>query len=161
MTRYLTFSERKKVLKLYEKGESMTDIVNLSGRGAATVQRIIAGTWRPKLIQNSKINVKEKDILLKVKAKRLKNLKKMKSTASNSVFDNSMSRRSSVSNNLSSSESSTNSRNTRFEKCQNSPTSPLSSQQSESNTFCGSFASVHDFIDFLCSEEVIAMCYGW
>ncbi|CAH8642794.1 unnamed protein product [Heterobilharzia americana] len=127
MTRYLTFSERKKVLKLYEKGESMTDI----------------------------------DILLKVKAKRLKNLKKMKSTASNSVFDNSMSRRSSVSNNLSSSESSTNSRNTRFEKCQNSPTSPLSSQQSESNTFCGSFASVHDFIDFLCSEEVIAMCYGW
>ncbi|KAK4476077.1 hypothetical protein MN116_001302 [Schistosoma mekongi] len=164
MGRYLTESERRNVLKLYEEGRNVEEIARYFGRGEATVRRIINGTWRPKRYQGdvSKRILEDKYFVLKVKANRLKNLKKLQSATLSSLCRGSLETRSPASSSIKSSNKSTDSSNTCPPKLRDiseyvdrvHPKELLLSSH-------GSPVSVHDFIKFLCSKETSSNCNSW
>ncbi|CAH8645528.1 unnamed protein product [Schistosoma bovis] len=161
--RYLTESERGNILKLYEEGENVEEIAKYFGRSEATVRRIIAGTWRPKRYSGdcSKGILEDKYLVLKVKANRLKNLKKLQPAKLDSC-DASVQSRSSASNSNRSSNKSTDISNIYPPKLRGIP-GHTNKVFSKEVLLCshGSVISVHDFIKFLCSKETSSSCEIW
>ncbi|CAH8664453.1 unnamed protein product [Schistosoma rodhaini] len=160
--RYLTESERGNVLKLYEEGENVEEIAKYFGRSEATVRRIIAGTWRPKRYSgdSSRRIMEDKYLVLKVKANRLKNLKKLQPAKLDSC-DSSVQSRSSTHNSNMSSNKSRDSPNS-YPKLREIP-GQIDKVFSKEVLLCshGSLVSVHDFIKFLCSKETSSSCEIW
>ncbi|KAH8864975.1 hypothetical protein KSF78_0003099 [Schistosoma japonicum] len=164
MGRYLTESERRSVLKLYEEGRNVEEIARYFGRGEATVRRIINGTWRPKRYQGdvSKRILEDKYFVLKVKANRLKNLKKMQSATLSSLCRSRLETRSPASNSIKSSDKSTDSSNICPSKLRDisEHVDKVHPKELLLNSH-GSLVSVHDFIKFLCSKETSSSCNSW
>ncbi|CAH8574359.1 unnamed protein product [Schistosoma turkestanicum] len=160
--RYLTESERGNVLKLYEEGKNVEEIAKYFGRSEATVRRIIAGTWRPKRYpgDSTKRIMEDKFLVLKVKANRLKNLKKLQSTTLSPLCHESV--KSSASNSTRSSNKSTDSPNNCLPKSQgiHGQIDKIFSRDLFLGSH-GSVVSVHDFIKFLCSKETSSSCDNW
>ncbi|CAH8873245.1 unnamed protein product, partial [Trichobilharzia szidati] len=160
-SRNVSIWERNKVLKLYEAGKTVKFIANRIGRGAATVWRIISGTWRPKRSNLTTMElIKEKRMLLEVEANRNKFLKKLRSARSNSASHGSDEDGNSVANSSRSSVRLTSSQDVSELENEDNPSSTGLAELFPSGEL-GKLRSTNDAIAFLCSKEVRSKCNTW